>query len=155
MAEYLYINAKYAIQTHDTILKVSGGLPGVVDLGRLESILVHIQNDDYYNCFEDKLTHLVYEINKGHTFRDGNKRTSIALGGFFLEINGLDMFVDKFFIEMENIAVLVADSIIDKELLREIIHSLLNELDYSEELKLRLINLIGYPIENTGDTAEF
>ena len=40
---------------------------------------------------------------------------------------------------MENIAVSVADNIIDKDLLMEIITSLLNEEEYNEELKLKLI----------------
>jgi death-on-curing protein len=139
---YIYFDIDYAIKVHDKVLAVSGGLQGVVDIGRLESILEHIQNDDYYPEFENKLTHLVYEVNKGHTFRDGNKRTSIGLGSFFLEVNGLDVFVNKFIIEMENIAVLVADNAIDKELLGELITSLLNEEEYNEELKLKLINIL-------------
>lgn len=40
---------------------------------------------------------------------------------------------------MENIAVDVADNRIDKELLQEIISSLLYEYDYSENLKLKII----------------
>lgn len=139
---YIYFDIDHAIKVHDKVLAVSGGLQGVVDMGRLESILEHIQNDDYYPEFENKLTHLVYEVNKGHTFRDGNKRTSIGLGSFFLEVNGLDVFVNKFIIEMENIAVLVADNAIDKELLGELITSLLNEEEYNEELKLKLINIL-------------
>ena len=43
-----------------------------------------------------------------------NKRTSIALGAFFLELNGLDSIVSKFIIEMENISVHVADNKIEK-----------------------------------------
>lgn len=78
-------------------------------------------------------------MNKGHCFNDGNKRTSIGLGAFFLLANGLDPFADKFIIEMENIAVAVADNIIDKELLREIIGSLLSEPEYNEALKLKII----------------
>ena len=114
---YIYFDSEYAIRTHDKILEVSGGIAGLINRGNLESSLEHIQNDDYYPTFEEKLTHLVFAINKGHNFQDGNKRTSIALGAFFLEVNGLDVFVSKFMIEMENIAVAVADNIIDKELL--------------------------------------
>ena len=136
---YIYFDVDYAIKTHDTILRISGGLPGILDQGSLESILDHIQNDDYYPEYEDKLTQLVYAINKGHCFHDGNKRTSIAVGAFFLEVNGLDSLVSKFFIEMENIAVAVADNLIDKNLLREIIYSILNEEEYNESLKLRII----------------
>lgn len=62
------------------------------------------------------------------------------MGAFFLEVNGLDFFVNKFIIEMENIAVTVADNVIEKELLSEIITSLINEEDYNEALKLKIIN---------------
>lgn len=41
---------------------------------------------------------------------------------------------------MENIVVDVADNRIDKDLLLEIITSLLYEDDYSEELKLKIID---------------
>ena len=41
---------------------------------------------------------------------------------------------------MENIAVTVADNVIEKELLLEIITSLINEEDYNEQLKLKIFN---------------
>lgn len=41
--------------------------------------------------------------------------------------------------EMENITVDVADNRIDKDLLFEIIESILYEDDYNEELKLKII----------------
>jgi death on curing protein len=139
---YLYFTTEYAIKTHDKIIEISGGASGIKDLGNLESPLEHIQNDDYYPELEDKITHLVFSINKNHAFTDGNKRSSIALGAFFLELNGLDSMVSKFIIEMENIAVHVADNRINKELLFEIIGSLIYEEDYSEELKLKIIACI-------------
>lgn len=43
---------------------------------------------------------------------------------------------------MENVAVAVADNIIDKELLGEIIISLLSEDEYGEELKLKIISAL-------------
>ena len=64
------------------------------------------------------------------------------MGAFFLEVNGLESLVDKFIIEMENIAVTVADNIIDKDLLLEIITSIIYEEDYSEELKLKVIHAL-------------
>ena len=136
---FLYFTTKYAIKTHDKIIVISGGLNGIKDLGNLESPLEHIQNDDYYPDLEDKITHLVFSINKNHAFTDGNKRTSIALGAFFLELNGLDSMVSKFISEMENIAVHVADNRIDKDLLFEIITSIIYEEEYSEQLKLKII----------------
>jgi len=144
-----YFEAPHAINTHLKIIRMSGGTLGVKNLGNIESPIEHIQNDDYYPAFEDKLTHLVFSINKFHAFNDGNKRSSIALGLFFILINGLDVFADKFVIEMENIAVAVADNLIDKEMLSEIIFSLINEEDYSEELKLKIINALSQVIPNS------
>ena len=138
----IYFNSDYVVSIHHKILNLSGGIYGVKNIGNIDSPLNHIQNDDYYPIFEEKLTHLVFCLNKFHGFNDGNKRASIGIGAFFLEVNGLEMVVDKFIIEMENIAVLVADNVIDKELLQEIITSVVNEIDYREELKLKIINAL-------------
>ena len=156
MEQILYFDLQHAIDTHDQILKISGGRPGILDKGRLDSILEHVQNDLYYPGIVEKLTHLVFQVNKGHCFNDGNKRTSIALGAFFLEINGLGHLVDHFIIQMENIAVSVADNLISRELLEEIIHSLLSESDYNESLKLKIIEAINGTFENleTDNSAE-
>ncbi|MDI3320178.1 type II toxin-antitoxin system death-on-curing family toxin [Pinibacter soli] len=140
--DFNYFPSDCAIKIHDKIILLSGGKAGIKDIGNIDSILVHIQNDVYYPTFEEKLTHLIFSFNKSHAFSDGNKRTSIALGAFFLELNGLDFLVDKFIIEMENLAVTVADNIIDKELLQEIVTSLISEEDYSEVLKLKIVNAL-------------
>lgn len=84
----------------------------------------------------------MFSINKNHPFNDGNKRSSIALGAYFLELNGYDYVVTRFVLEMENISVYVADNVVNKELLREIVASLLYEDDFSEKLKLALIEAI-------------
>lgn len=143
MEDILYFDTAHAITVHDEIINKSGGFQGIRDLGQLESILEHIQYDLYYPNFEDKLTHLFYAINKGHTFSDGNKRSSIALSTYFMEVNGYDFAVSKFITEMENITVDVADNRVNKELLAEIISSILYEDDYSEDLKLKIIEAKG------------
>lgn len=142
MDTYIYFDIKHAIRTHDFIIENSGGKFGIIEIGRIESVLEHIQNDLYYPEFEDKLTHLVFSVNKLHAFSDGNKRTSIALGAYLLEVNGIEYCIDKFIIEMENIAVYVADNKISKSLLQEIISSILIEDDFSEELKLKIIDAL-------------
>lgn len=48
----------------------------------------------------------------------------------------------RFVLEMENIAVYVAASAVDRALLRRIVESLLYEEDYSEALKLDLVAAI-------------
>ena len=139
---FLYFDIKHALEVHDWIIEHTGGLEGVKDIGLLESPLQHIQSDDYYPEIEDKLAHLVFSINKNHAFTDGNKRSSIALGAYFLELNGYDYCVQYFVQQMENIAVWIADNVIGKELAYEIIFSLVYEDDYSESLKLKIAHAI-------------
>lgn len=107
---FFYFDVVHAISIHDWIIEHTGGLAGIKDVGQLESPLQHIQNDWYYPTLEDKLTHLVFSINKHHAFNDGNKRSSLALGAYFLELNGFDFVVKRFVKEMENIVVWVADN---------------------------------------------
>jgi death on curing protein len=139
----VYINIEQAIETHRLTVQVSGGGSlTVIDIGKLESVLTHIQNDDYYPTFEDKLNHLVFSANKFHSFLDGNKRLSISLGAQFLLLNGYLFIAPRFIQEMENISYHVAAGKVDKDFLKEIITSIIYEPDYPEELKLRIFNAI-------------
>lgn len=137
--EIVYFDVQHAIEVHDWIIANSGGMAGMREIGLLESALDHIQNDMYYPIFEEKLNHLVFAINKFHAFNDGNKRSSLSLGAYFLEVNGYDYCVKKFVREMENIVVWLAEGKIDKPLLQRLITSLIMDDDYPEELKLDLI----------------
>ena len=139
---YMYFDVAHAVQTQHWVIEKSGGLPGVKNVEHLESVLGHIQNDWYYPEMAYKLCHLVFSINKNHPFNDGNKRSSIVLGAYFLELNGYGYVVTRFVHEMENIAVYVADNVVSKDLLRDLITSLLYEDDYAESLKLALITAI-------------
>jgi death-on-curing protein len=140
MFDYTYFDVEHAIFVHDQIIINSGGILGILNKGLLESSIEHLKNEDYYPDLEDKLTHLFFSINKNHCFQDGNKRASIALSAYFLEINNCGFIVVRFIEQMENIAVDVADNKVNKELLYEIIRSLLYEQDYSEDLKLKIIS---------------
>lgn len=137
---YRYFTVEYSIEVHDNIIRESGGFMGIRDAGLIASTLEHVQNDFYYPELEDKITHILFSFNKNHCFNDGNKRSSIALSAYFLTINNLECLVSKFILEMENIVVDVADNVIDRDLLRELIFSCIYEEEYSEELKLKLIN---------------
>ncbi len=136
---FVYFDTTHAIEVHDEIINQSGGVLGILNINLLESVIEHVQNDLYYPDFEHKLTHLFYSINKNHSFQDGNKRASIALSAYFLEINNCSFRIERFIEEMENIAVDVADNRIDKDLLFEIITSIIYDDDYSEDLKLKII----------------
>ena len=137
---FFYFGISHAIERHDWIIDSTGGDEGIVNIGMLESPLEHIKNDDYYPTMEDKLNHLVFSINKHHAFQDGNKRSSLALGAYFLELNGYDFIVKSFIKQMEDISIWVADNVISKELQLEIITSILYEDEHSEHIKLQIIN---------------
>jgi death-on-curing protein len=140
--DIFYFDIQHAISVHDWIIENSGGRPGILKIGYLESALEHIQNDLYYPAFEEKLTHLVFAINKFHAFNDGNKRSSIALGAYFLELNGFDFCVKQFVLEMENVAVWLAKNEIGKDLLGEIVLSIIENDEHSEELKLKIFEAV-------------
>ncbi len=144
----LYINIEQALSIHEKTVQVSGGGSlGTINTGTLESVLEHIQNDDYYLTFEEKLTHLVYAVNRNHSFSDGNKRLSISLGVQFLNLNGYLYCLRRFIPEMENISYHLAAGLIERELLQRIIHSLIeNERDFDEELKLEIFTIISQDI---------
>ncbi|QYG05073.1 type II toxin-antitoxin system death-on-curing family toxin [Janthinobacterium sp. PAMC25594] len=136
---FIYFDKIHAIAVHDWIIANSGGRSGMENEGLLESPLQMIQNELYYPELEDKLTHLFYSINKNHAFSDGNKRSGIALSAYFLQLNGFGHVVKRFISETENVAVWLADNIIDRDLLRQILCGLIYEEEYSEELKLRIL----------------
>jgi len=136
---FQYFTVEFSIEVHDNIIRESGGFMGIRDNGLIDSTLDHVQNDFYYPELEDKVTHLIFSFNKNHCFNDGNKRSSIALAAYFLTINNLEDLVGKFILEMENVVVDVADNVVDRDLLYEIVISILYEDDYSEELKMKII----------------
>lgn len=133
LRKFIYPDLDVVMQKHDeeVILK-SGGTLGILDAGLIDSALSFIENDRYYKTFEDKLTHLVFSIAKNHAFVDGNKRTAIVVGAYFLEVNSYDQYViDVFIREMENVILLVVQNRLNKRELKEIIS------DYIKYTELR------------------
>ena len=140
---FIYLSLDQAVAIHRKTVEVSGGgTMGHLDLGKLESVLQHIQNDDYYPTFEDKLTHLFFCSCKFHCFQDGNKRIAISLCAQFLLFNGYLYCAERFIREMENISYHVAAGRIDKNLLREIMLAVLNDEMDDEVLKLKILHAI-------------
>jgi len=139
----VYITIENALEVYHKTINVSGGgSEGVLDKGRLESVLEHIQNDEYYPEFIDKLNHLFFCSNKFHCFEDGNKRIAISLGAQFLLLNGYVFVVPRFIREMENISYHLAAGKIDKDFLKEIIQAVIDDEMDNEELKLKIYDAI-------------
>lgn len=141
--EIRYLTLEEAQETHKKTVDVSGGgTHGDLELGKLDAVLDHIRNDDYYPSFEEKLTHLFFCACKFHCFLDGNKRIAITLCTQMLLFNGYLYCSSRFLHEMENISYHVAAGKIEKDLLHMIICSCLNEDEQSEELKLEILHAI-------------
>ena len=70
-----------------------GGLPGVRDLGLLESALAAPQagfgGQVLHPTLEEKASAYLFHLVKNHPFSDGNKRVGLAAALAFLGLNGL------------------------------------------------------------------
>ena len=146
----VYLTIEQAIEVHRKTVEYSGGgSTGQIDLGMLEGVLQHIQNDDYYPTLESKLAHLFFCACKFHCFVDGNKRIAITLCAQMLLLNGYLSITSAFIRESENISYHVAAGTISKELLLEWITAVLNgSAEDDEALKLKIMQAI------TGGTHE-
>lgn len=132
------------VAKHDEVIRKSGGAIGVFNENLLQSFINFIQDNRYYPSFEEKLTHLVFLITKNHGFYDGNKRTAIIAGAFFLELNAFDQFfIDIFIQNMENIVLLTAQGLINKNQLQKIISDLIYNGKLSEEAQMIYVELLG------------
>lgn len=144
MTSCSYITIEEAIEIHDKTIKNSGGgITQCIDRNKLDSVLQHIKNDDYYPTFIDKLTHLFFCTCQFHCFADGNKRIAITLSTQFLLKNGYLIIAKDFISKMENVSYHVAAGKIKKDLLNRIMISIFNrEYDVDEEIKLEIYNAI-------------
>jgi death-on-curing protein len=77
----------YAI--HDRQLAEHGGLPGVVDAGRMEAALARPQNLAAYESPDAAALAAAYAFGllRNHGFADGNKRTGWVIARLFLADN--------------------------------------------------------------------
>ena len=137
-----YLTIEQAISTHAlTVEKSGGGTLGVRDIDSLKGVLGHIQNDDYYPTFEDKLTHLFFCACKFHCFQDGNKRIAISLCAQMLLINGY-LCAGSFIRDAGYISYHVAAGNISKDLLARWMKAVLEDSLEDESLKLEIYHAI-------------
>lgn len=82
------------INLHDSILKDSGGLPGISLNKSLEAALNRAETYSFYEDVNDLFEiAAIYGIAlaQGYLFNDGNKRTAFSVIYNFLEINGYEL----------------------------------------------------------------
>ncbi len=91
MSEPIWIDERDALALHDRLLALDGGLPGVRDVGLVQSALARSRQLHAYGDKPDIIdlaAAYTAGIVRDHPFIDGNKRTGFLLGVLFLELNG-------------------------------------------------------------------
>lgn len=122
-----YLDKDDVIVLHDRMIEAMQGLRGEnpQQIQLFDSALQQIQNDDYYPCFIDKLTHLIFACVKFHPFLDGNKRTALLVARTFIAMNYREILPNDFYQQLENVVVDLAANQISKEHLQEILKKIL------------------------------
>lgn len=142
--KYRYITLEEACEIHRKTVDYSGG--GLIqsrELGTLDGVLKNIQIDSYYPTIVDKLTHLFFCVCEFHCFADGNKRLAITLCTQFLLLNGYLNIARDFIPKIENISYYVAAGKISKNLLHQIMESVMDgSFDENESLQLSILDAI-------------
>ncbi len=147
MANLSYIDYDEALAIYyKTVEKSGGGMAGVRDEDGIRATLDFVQNDLYYPEIADKAAYLMYSLCKGHYFADCNKRISITLTANFFLKNGYMYLLKTFMEEMEAIGYHVAAGHIDRDLLTDVMHSIVKDEDYSESIKLELMEAMSQDI---------
>jgi death-on-curing protein len=96
-----YLSLEEVLELHRLVLRQSGGLEGVRDLGGLESAVAQPQmtfdGQDLYPCLPTKAAAMGFSLIRNHPFVDGNKRIGHLAMEMFLVLNGheLDAGVDE------------------------------------------------------------
>jgi death on curing protein len=86
-----YLTLPEVLEAHERILRQSGGEPGLLNLGALESALAQprmtFDGQDLYPTIVEKAAALGFSLIQNHPFVDGNKRTAHAAMETFLVLN--------------------------------------------------------------------
>lgn len=147
MTNLTYLDYDEALSIYyKTVEKSGGGMAGVRDEGGIRSTLDFVQDDLYYPEIVDKAAYLMYSLCKGHYFSDCNKRISITLTANFFLKNGYMYLLKTFMEQMEAIGYHVAAGHINRDLLTEVMRCIVNDEDYSESIKIELMEAMSQDI---------
>jgi death-on-curing protein len=105
-----YFDEETLLLAHYKLVERFGGSHGVRDINRIRSVLnapkQNIFGKEQYASIYDKAAVYIRNIIGDHPFVDGNKRTGMTAGLFFLEKNGTNIRLSEK--ELEDFAVKVA-----------------------------------------------
>src|SRR3989344_3012796 len=106
----IVLTLEQLLEFHALVIGQTGGMDGLRDLGRLESVIAtqtqNVFGEELYPLLHEKAAAIIRGIVADHPFVDGNKRTAMLAGITLLEINSITFIAKKK--EIENFAVKVA-----------------------------------------------
>lgn len=89
------LTEKQVLSVHETMIKATGGLDGVRDIGLLRSALSApfqgFGGKEIYPSLLSKAAAICRSVISNHPFVDGNKRVGVHVMLVFLEINGVQL----------------------------------------------------------------
>lgn len=83
------MNLDDALMAHRIALR-EGGLPGVRDIGLIESAIARPYHG-YYRTLAQKAAALLEAVAQNHAFHDGNKRTALILTLLLIDRSGYEL----------------------------------------------------------------
>ena len=94
-----YLSRNDLLSIHDALIARYGGMPGIRDLGVLESCVAQPQTAVFgverYPSFEEKAAAYCFFIVRNHPFFDGNKRAGFVSALHFLRLNAIETLFDE------------------------------------------------------------
>ncbi|MGZ3632709.1 MAG: type II toxin-antitoxin system death-on-curing family toxin [Parachlamydiaceae bacterium] len=122
-----FISIEEVIEIHSDLIRLTGGLDGIRDIGLLISAIempkATMFGEDLHESIFDKAAAYIFHIVCNDTFLDGNKRTGLATGMIFLAVNGIEIADDSELIKM---ACEVAQGQLNKQEISQILQSSIN-----------------------------
>jgi death-on-curing protein len=97
-----------ALAAHDLVLTRYGGLPGILDVGLVESAIAR-PYCGYYRSMPHKGAALIHSLALNHGFLDGNKRTAVYMLGVLLANSGYALRLERANKEIEEMILATAE----------------------------------------------
>ena len=120
-----YLTVGEVLELYNRVMKQSGGLVGILNLGSLESAVAQprmmFNGEELYPTVVEKASSLGYSIIQNHPFVDGNKRAGHAALEIFLMLNGYEISANVD--EQTQIVLGVASGKIDRKTFTEWLQS--------------------------------
>jgi len=87
-----WLTVEDVLETHAAVIRMSGGLAGLRDVGSVASAVGRMQagtsEGELYPSLHTKVAALLESLVHNHGFIDGNKRTALASAAAMLSLNG-------------------------------------------------------------------